>query len=161
MDKKQHYWVESAWEWLIEEYPNVDYSDLLKNELSWHFHQRRVAKGYDKARCTVRWVKYQEEINSVYIFLIDDITVWSTYRLKAVGMYAPTMRVSERFALRVQAVHEFTHYIQAMQGRDFQETEAVFNEIKFAFDTNFDYFKNCKVLMDQRYNINEDIKCIV
>lgn len=161
MDSQLHYWVESAWDWLIYRYDNISFEDYLNNPVTLHFHKRYSSEGYDKARCTVHWKEYQESINKVDIFLIKDIDHWSTYRRKSVGIYAPTMRVSHKFALQAQAVHELTHYIQAMQGRNFLETETTFNELKFAFDTNYRYFEQCKVIMDQRYNTTENIKCII
>lgn len=156
-----HHWTEKAWEWLSYQYEGVDFDAIANYDLSWDFHRKKSSRGFNEAKCRVHWKTYQKEIDSVNIYLIKDDLIWSTYRRKSVGIYAPPMRVDHKFAIQSQAVHEFTHFIQAMQYRDFSEAETTFNEIKFAFKHNFSYFKKCEVLIDKRYNQNDNIDCII
>jgi len=153
-----HDWAREAWQWLLDNvYTEYNTNLLYKNNVSFNYFSK-----FDKstAECTVHWIEYRESISKVTINLIKE-EIWSTYRRKSVGMYAPVMPVSLEFAIKVQAVHELTHFIQAVEGRDFKETETTFNEIKFAFDHNFSYFEKCKVIMDMRYSRNENIKCVI
>lgn len=148
-------WVQQAWIWLCNQYPNVEREDRFRYNLCIIFHSRLSMEGFDTPKFQV--VRKGSKLEYCKVHLIEDINYWKTYKRDEVGIYAPTTEVGQEFSIKVQAVHELTHFIQEVNGRDRSESEATFNELKFVYENYFSYFKKCKVIENNKSK--RDIMC--
>jgi len=72
--------------------------------------------------------------------------VWHTYKRKTIGLTADCLSCEIQPNIELQLIHELTHIIQYIEGRNMSEVETTRNEIEYANKYYPDLYNKLKVI---------------
>lgn len=113
--------VEPAWEWICDKY-DLDINKVALPCFRWSYN----------ARFDVFYSSHHRYFyGKPHIRLVQRYW-WITYKMKTVGRYAKVHKPDKRKLKTLNIIHELTHYVQFIQGRQMSEVETTRNELQYA-----------------------------
>lgn len=163
--EKMYRLISECWDWLNAEMgTSFSVSDV---PVEFFFHcSDNLAHPY----CITHWKNLSDgskEIQQFEVHVIQDRAWWQTYTRKSAYLSANMIQVSPEAGFQFQVVHELTHVFEQWKDQDpikGGEVTTTRNEIKFAFDNYYSYYKQCKPLINKNIQPKDEriqaIKCV-